>query len=283
MKIGIIGTGILGSSIAKRLAESENDIFAYNRTLEKVKPLEKYGVKVSKSVNEVFENCDFIISVLADFKANNETFSTISKFSDKIFIQMGTLSPDENKELGKLFNSKNIQYLESPVLGSRKEAESGRLIIMVSGDKSIYNQCISIFEILSENYKYIGCLGKASSLKLALNHLIASLTASFSLSLGIIQKSEVDVEIFMDILKTSALYAPTFEKKLDNMLTRNFEGPNFTTKHLLKDVNLIKDHSEKLNLDTSVLDAVKNIIQKALNMDLSEKDYSSIFNSIVPD
>lgn len=286
MKIGIIGTGLLGSSVAVRLAKSENEVFAYNRTIEKVKVLEKYGIKVSKSVNDLFNTCDYIISVLADYQANQESFSKIESFSDnsaKVFIQISTLAPDENKELEKMFKDKNINYLESPVLGSKKEAESGKLIIMVGGDKAIYEKCEKLFKLLSENYRYIGEIGKASSLKLALNSLIASLTASFSLSLGIIQKSHVDVEIFMDVLRNSALYAPTFDKKLENMLNRNFDNPNFPVKHLLKDVNLIKETAEKLNLDTSVVNGVKNIIEKALTMNLSEKDYSAIFNAIVTD
>lgn len=281
MKIGIIGTGLLGYSIALRLAQSDNQIFAYNRSIEKAKPLEKHGVTVLASPEEVFTECEYILAVLSDYHAYLESFSTISHFENKIFIQMGTLSPIENKALEQLFISKNISFLESPVLGSKKEAKSGKLLIMASGDKDIYNQCQNVLKIISESISYIGEIGKASTLKLALNQFIASLTASFSLSLGMIQKSDIDTDIFMDILRKSALYAPTFDKKLDNMLNNNFENPNFPTKHLLKDVNLIKDTAESLDLDTRALYGVRSIIEKAIDMNLAEKDYSAIFNAVV--
>ncbi len=280
MNIGIIGTGLLGSSIAIKLSKSDNNVYAYNRSREKLEPLKEHGIKILNSPNEIFNYCDYVISVLSDFKAYKNTFSNLERFENKIFLQMSTLSPKESIELNNFFKQKNISYLESPVLGSKKEAESGKLIIMCSGEKDIFEKSINILKILSENYKFIGELGKACTLKLALNQLIASLTASFSLSLGIILKSEIETDIFMDILRQSALYAPTFDKKLSNMLNHSFDNPNFPTKHLLKDIDLIKETSENLNLNTSALNGVKVITEKALEMGFDEKDYSAIFEAV---
>ena len=111
---------------------------------------------------------------------------------------------------------------------------------------------------------YIGAVGKASALKLALNHLIAMHAVGMSLSLGIVQKNNIDVDVFMRILKSSALYAPMFEKKLPNWLDREYENPNFSTKHLLKDVELIKQHVQKLGLSDEVVQAVKTIIEETV-------------------
>lgn len=67
-------------------------------------------------------------------------------------------------------------------------------------------------------------------MKLALNQLIASLTVGFSTSLALLQRNNVDIDKFMDILRPSALYAPTFDKKLQRMLDREYSNPNFPTK-----------------------------------------------------
>ena len=84
-----------------------------------------------------------------------------------------------------------------------------------------------LYKIFGTNIFYVGKVGKASALKLALNQLIASLTAAFSVSLSYVQKNEIDSELFMDILRKSALYAPTFDKKLANYESQNFDKTNF--------------------------------------------------------
>lgn len=68
----------------------------------------------------------------------------------------------------------------------------------------------------------------------------------------------------MTILRQSALYAPTFDKKLSRMSDRNFAEPNFPTKHLLKDVNIFLQQAQTLGLNLSSLEGVQQIIQKAL-------------------
>lgn len=278
MNITLIGTGLIGFNIAKRLCEFNNEIYVYNRTKEKALPLENYGAKVLDNLSDI--DSDFIIGVLTDYSSYLDIFDKMTNLKNKTFIQMGTISSNENLELEKICKSMNCDYIEAPVLGSKKEAESGTLLIMSSGKENVYNKCKPIFEQISEKNLFVGDIGKASNLKLALNQLIASLSSAFSLSLGIVQKSEIDINIFMDILRSSSFYAPTFDKKLSNMINKDFENPNFPTKHLLKDVDLILDISKDFELKTNALEGVKSNIEKAIEIGLSDKDYSSVFMAI---
>lgn len=283
MDITLIGTGLIGFNIAKRLKLSnpKNNISVYNRRIEKALPLKEFDINILENLSDI--KSDFIISVLTNYQANLDILSEMDNIEGKTFIQMGTISARENFQLSNIVAFKKANYIESPVLGSKKEAETGKLLIMWSGDKNLSTKCEPIFKLLSEKCMYIGEIGKASNLKLALNQLIASLTASFSLSLGIVEKSGIDVDIFMDLLRNSALYAPTFDKKLDNMLNRNFENPNFPTKHLLKDVELILDTSKELGLNSEILNSIKTVVEDSIKLNLQDKDYSSIFNAIVPE
>lgn len=126
----------------------------------------------------------------------------------------------------------------------------------------------------------IGGVGSAAALKLALNQLIVSLTSAFALSLGFLQRQNVDIDVFMKVLRESALYAPTFDKKLPRMLEENFENPNFPTLHLMKDTNLFIDEAANLGLDISNLEAIREILEKAIKMSLGNKDYSSLYTAI---
>jgi 3-hydroxyisobutyrate dehydrogenase len=86
----------------------------------------------------------------------------------------------------------------------------------------------------------------------------------------------------MEILRESALYAPTFDKKLQRMISRNFANPNFPTKHLLKDTNLIIKEAQALGLNVSSLAGVQEILEIAMTQHLGEEDYSALFNVVNP-
>jgi 3-hydroxyisobutyrate dehydrogenase len=126
-------------------------------------------------------------------------------------------------------------------------------------------------------------VGSAAAAKLALNQLIASLTSAFALSLGFVERQGVEVEQFMQILRQSALYAPTFDKKLQQMRDRNYANPNFPTKHLLKDTNLFLTEAQSIGLNVSSLEGVRKVLETAQQLGLSEADYSSLFSAITPE
>ena len=84
----------------------------------------------------------------------------------------------------------------------------------------------------------------------------------------------------MDIVRKSALYAPTFDKKLSNYENQNFDKTNFPLQHMLKDVKLIKDEADRFDVDSGMLSAIEQIINKALDKGFQDKDYSSLFMGI---
>jgi len=282
MKILFIGTGLMGNPLAERLIEAKHNISVYNRSIEKTENLKNSGAFVYKDSTEAIENSDIIFFMVSEGKVVKSLLSPDNdtpELKGKTVIQMSTISPKESIELAELVEQAGGRYIEAPVLGSIQQVKEGSLFVMLAGDVQVIEEYQPLLKIFGELI-YIGEVGKAAALKLALNQLIASLTSAFSISLGIVLKENIDVNIFMDILRRSALYAPTFDKKLSNMLNRNFEPTNFPTKHLLKDVNLVLDEADSMNIEATNLEGVRKIIEQAIKLGLAEKDYSSIYNAI---
>jgi len=281
MNIALIGTGLMGNPMALRLHEFGYLKGAFNRSKEKTMNLAEKGLIIYDSIEELFEDNDAIILILSDYNAINKLIlSKKLNFNGKTIIQMSTIAPEENIELNNKINQLGGKFLEAPVLGSVPQVKSGTLQIMVSGNKETFSKYYEIFKILGENIYYLGKSGKASALKLALNQLIASLTVAFSMSLGFVRENRIDVDLFMDILRKSALYAPTFDKKLPRILNGDFTNPNFPLKHLLKDVNLIIKSFNKNEINILPLNGVKNILEEGIKENLGELDYSSLYNVI---
>jgi len=284
MKIAVIGAGLMGGAIAQKLFEHKNNVIAYNRTKEKLEHLKSIGIKIAETPVEAVESSDIIILMLADANAINAVMineNVLEKVKGKLVIQMGTILPEESKSFAKIFTERFAEYFEAPVLGSVPQILNENLIVLVGANKEQFEKHKHIFTAFSKDIYHIGDIGQAAAIKLAFNNLIASLIPVFSLSFGIVKKSGIKTEIFMEILRKSALYAPTFDNKLPMILSEDFSRANFPAKHMLKDGKLIEKFASQLNLNTKVINALNSVIEEVVNSGYAEQDYSSVYKAIV--
>ncbi|MEO0987387.1 MAG: NAD(P)-dependent oxidoreductase [Cyanobacteria bacterium J06639_14] len=284
MKIGILGTGLMGEPMALRLQDCDHEVMAYNRTTAKLKPLLDQGVTVCETPVELLQVCDCVILMLADAGAIAATLFTSETqvaLANCTLIQMGTIAPDESREIAARVEKAGGHYLEAPVLGSIPQVKAGTLIVMVGSTLQQFQQWQPILQCLGEQIMHIGPVGSGAAIKLAMNQLIGSLTTAFALSLALVQREQIDVEAFMQIVRNSALYAPTFDKKLERMVNRNFANPNFPTKHLLKDMKLFSQAAESAGLSPVLSASVAKIVEQAIAQGLADQDYSALYEAVI--
>ncbi|GBD90055.1 2-hydroxy-3-oxopropionate reductase [bacterium BMS3Abin04] len=283
MKLGLVGTGLMGKPMAISLLAKGFKLTVFNRTKSKLEGLEKKGAVIANSSRELIKLTDVVVIMLSNYTIIKEVLlDNGNNYSGKTIIQMSTIAPDESLELKKKIENMDGKYFEAPVLGSIPQIKEGELIILVGSTTNQFKQFHKLLEVWASKIIYVGEVGKAAALKLALNQLIISETTAFAMSLGYVRKTGVDVNIFMDILRSSALYAPTFDKKLERYLKRDFSNPNFPVKHLLKDLNIISKNFGKEEINNQILEATKPILQKAIEEGLSDEDYSALYNIIHP-
>ena len=284
MKIGLIGTGLMGQALAQHLLAENQPLVVFNRSPEKSEDIEARGAEVANTAQQVIEQSTICLLLLSDAEAIHMVFDAIAPaaFNSTLIIQMGTIAPEESRELARRVTAMRGRYLECPVLGSLPEARSGTLILMAGGSEADYQTALPLLELIGNEPQHIGEVGQGATIKLAMNQLIAGLTASFALSLALVEKEGIETEQFMKIVRDSALYAPTFDKKLSRMLERDFANPNFPTKHLAKDTRLFLSVADELGLDTSALQGIESLLQKTLDMGLDNTDYSALMAAVSP-
>ncbi|MEM1311749.1 MAG: NAD(P)-dependent oxidoreductase, partial [Cyanobacteria bacterium P01_H01_bin.153] len=267
VRIGILGTGLMGAPIARTLQRGGHAVVAYNRSSEKLQPLVDQGIAVETNPAAVIKACDCTILMLADAEAIAATLftsDTQTALAQKTVIQMGTIAPDQSRDLMAQVAAAHGSYLEAPVLGSIPQVKDGSLIVMVGSTPEQFDHWRPVFDCLGEQVLHIGPVGAGAAVKLAMNQLIGSLTTAFSFSLALVQRENISVDAFMDIVRNSALYAPTFDKKLGRMCDRNFSNPNFPTKHLLKDMKLFAHAAESAGLQPALAESVAAVAQEAI-------------------
>jgi 3-hydroxyisobutyrate dehydrogenase len=285
-RIGLIGTGLMGLPMARRLHDAQQALMVYNRTPAKLEPLREAEIEIAPSVSAVLQQCGVVLLMLSNAQAIREVLlseKARSHLANRVVIQMGTISPSESRNIQDEITAEGGDYLEAPVLGSIPEAEAGKLMVMVGSSPAQFQEWSTLLKNFGPEPILVGPVGTAAALKLSLNQLISSLTTAFATSLGFVQRQGVDVEIFMNILRQSALYAPTFDKKLQRMLDHDYANPNFPTKHLLKDTNLFLKEAQDCGLQVDSLLGVRKILETACDLGLAEEDYAALFAVVSPE
>lgn len=293
MNIGIIGIGLMGQAFVARYQSQGYTVRIYNRTRDNIKHLSDSGILICSTVDELIRfsstvilmvsDADAIHSLLPIHKQKSEQKDQLQTLQGKTILQMATISPNQSREIGAAVNACGGYYLEAPVLGSLPEAKTGTLIIMAGGAKDVFDSTLPTLEVLGSAPRYIGKTGTAAALKLSMNQLIASLTAGFSLSLGYALKNGVDTDLFMDTVRDSALYAKTYDKKLQKYLARDFGAANFSTRLLLKDIRLFIEDAQATGLNTDALKGIEKITDRTVENGMALMDYSSIYAVICPE
>jgi len=283
-RIAFLGTGLLGSPMAARLAAAGHEVVAWNRTASKAEALRTSGVLTAATPTAAMQQSECTILMLQDAPAIESALLTgeaAKALHGATVIQMGTIGPAESRRLAAAVAQRGGEYFEAPVLGSIPQAAAGTLQVMVGATAAQFARWRDLFACFGEPV-LAGDVGQAAALKLALNQLIAALTGAFSFSLGLVRRSGLEVELFMRILRQSALYAPTFDKKLQRMLDREFGAPNFSTRQMLKDVRLVLEEGRRLGLETASVDGLERILLRALDRGHAEADYSALYEGVDP-
>lgn len=284
MKIGIIGTGMLGEAVAQNLLNLGFDVSVYNRTKEKAAEVEKNGATVMNSPKAVADNSELIIIIVKDASAVKEVSfgknGIIESENKKLIVaDMSTIEPSESREIADKFEQKQIQKLEIPVMGGPNVAISGKLVMMASGPKNSFEQCKTIFEKIANKVFFLGTQGTANSIKLAMNLQITMLALSLSEGITLVEKSEVDPKIFLEVLNSTYFKTGMSENKAFKMIDGDYDA-TFTLSNLKKDISTMISTSKKLGIELPMIMKAEKIYENAIKEGLGNNDYTGIIEYI---
>jgi 3-hydroxyisobutyrate dehydrogenase len=281
MKVGIVGTGLMGSQIAERLLEIGYEVFVYNRNKNKARSLIKKGGIWATSSREIGERCKLVILSLRAGAATKEVclgsdgLLNYSK-GDLVVGNLSTISPTESAEIAQIMKGRKIHFFQMPVMGGPDLARKGELIAILSGEKGCVDRNMKIIRDIARTVFYVGKTdGLANYIKLALNLNIAMIGIALSESLIYIRKAGLDPNIFVEILNSTYFKTSLSEKKGPKMVKNNFE-PRFHLRNMLKDLQLLKDSVSTLGISLPFSNLSEEIFSAANKSGYSELDYTAI-------
>lgn len=191
MRIGFIGTGVMGSRMVIQLLQNGYEAAVYNRTKEKAEALARYGAKPIESIADLSSQCHVICTCLSMpedvLGVYQGPYGILEHASEgTICIDFTTVGPNTSKIISKEAKQKGVAYLDAPVSGGPEGVENGTLTIMVGGEKQAFEDVHSVLKVLGANIKHLGESGAGSIAKLINQYLVAvhSLAASEAMVAG---------------------------------------------------------------------------------------------------
>mgnify|MGYP001591491258 FL=1 len=283
-KIGVVGTGMLGEAVGLHLLDVGYEVTIFNRTKEKMKKLKEKGASIAESPKQVAENSDLVITIVKDADAVKEVIFGNSgiifgKHDGMCIADMSTVNPNSTREISKQVIEDGIDYLEIPVMGGPNVAIDGKLVMMASGKKEVFEKFKTVFDSIAEQSFYLGGTGTAHSIKLAMNLQIAMLALSLSEGITLTKKAGFDPEIFLKILNSTYFKTGMSEGKAHQMISESIE-PTFTLANLKKDLDTINDAADSFNAELPMAKIARKIYADATEAGFGDIDYTGIISYI---
>tara|TARA_B100000767_G_scaffold273186_1_gene302649 strand:+ start:645 stop:1508 length:864 start_codon:yes stop_codon:yes gene_type:complete len=282
MKIGFIGTGLMGFPMAKNILQKKINLKVFSRTLEKANPLKKFGATVTNSLSEAIKDTDIIITMLTDDNAVDSVLGAKDFLSNikssSTVIDMSSIKPKTAIKHGKLLKEKNINFLDAPVSGGTIGAEEASLAIMVGGEQKVFDNAYNILNIMGKP-TLVGPIGSGQVSKLA-NQIIVGVTiGAVAEAITLCEKAGVDANKFIKALSGGFADGKILQNHGKRMVNRDFSPKGKVSTHL-KDMKNILECANNHNTNLPISKLIKEMFGSLVKNGNQNDDHSALYKEI---
>lgn len=208
-RIGIIGTGRMGTAFAKRLAGQSWPVTVWNRSQDATAASAEAGARVANSIADLCDASDILISSLKDFEALEGVFSDAQglagqDLSGKLVIEMSTILPDEQVQLAERVSGQGATYLECPVGGTVGPALKGQLLGFAGGDDAAWARGAPVLGELCKRVERVGPVGAGAAMKLAANLPLALYWNTLGEAIQMLEGHDIPIDTVISLLSDSS-------------------------------------------------------------------------------
>jgi len=256
MKIGVAGTGKMGTAIAARLKSVGHDLLVWNRTEAKAQAAMALGATWCPTARDLIQQSDIVICLLTNEQALDDVYFSANGLLSapapgKLIIEMSTVSPDKQAVMAEKASKVGVKYLECPVGGSIGPAKEGKLIGFVGGSAEDLEIARPLLEQMCKRVEHVGNHGAGSMMKLAINLPLLVYWHTFAEALSLIQPLGLDPKRVVDIFSETS-GGPNLLKTRGAFIAQSLidgksDTVNVTLNTVIKDLNAMKTHAQTLN------------------------------------
>ena len=285
--IGFVGLGIMGSAMAKNAAKAGYPVVTTTRSATVREQISREGLLTVSSPKNVAETSDAIVIMVTDSKAVQEVLHDVAgvfeaNVKGKTLIQMSTLDVKSTVHFSRDAEELGMKFLDCPVAGSKAQVEAGQLILLAGGDSALLDEWGDFLKVMGKAIVHAGEIGKGTALKLCMNLIVAQMTSALCESTALAKVLGVSPKKIFEVLSESpALNCGYFKIKEKALLDEDFT-PAFSLNNMLKDVRFMDQAAKEKRLFIPVTQAVKFVMESAVQDGLGDFDLSVISKNMKP-
>jgi 3-hydroxyisobutyrate dehydrogenase len=282
MKIGIAGLGKMGQAVGQRLMGLGHDIQVWNRTASRAETLVAAGARRAERPLDLALSCDAVISLLTDAPAIEAVYSgpggLLQERHRALLIEMSTVAPEFQSQMGERARQAGARYLECPVGGSVGPAKEGKLLGFLAGQADDVQAARTLIDQLCRKVVEVGPHGNGARMKLAVNLPLMVYWQTLGEALSLVKSLDVDPKVLVDVLSESS-GGPNMLKVRGGMIADALAGTpqsavTVDIATMRKDVRTMVEQGVKNGLAMPLTQSTLELLEQAVAQGLAGADCS---------
>ena len=284
LKVGYIGLGLMGKSIARNILKAGFPLVVHNRSRGAVDELVAEGATAASSPREVAAQVDVVFTNLPDTPDVEQVVlggkGIIEGAHDGlVYVDNSTIKPASARMIAEKLAAKNVLALDAPVSGGDIGARNGTLTIMVGGDASALEKVMPVFQAMGKTVTHVGDPGAGQVAKAANQIMVAAQMVAMGELLVFSKKAGVDPQKVVEAIKAGAAQCWTLDVKPPRLFDGN-RNPGFKAYMQLKDLKIILDTAREYDIPVSGTEENTRLFQEMIDSGMGELDNSAVVGVI---
>jgi 3-hydroxyisobutyrate dehydrogenase-like beta-hydroxyacid dehydrogenase len=275
MRVAFLGLGIMGHSMATNLVKAGHEVAVWNRSVGK----KVEGARLAASPAEAANGVEVVWLCVSDTAAVENVIFGVdgveqSLTEGMVIADSSTISPSATRKFAERAARKGVQWVDSPMTGSKAGAEAGTLLFMIGGDEQAIEKLKPLYAAMGKKLFRMGETGKGQSAKLVMNLQIALIYEGFAEALTLAAKLGVDAGNLINLINSSMIKSGVVEYKAPFVLNRDFT-PNFPLRLMRKDIRLALEAAKESRVKLPGLETVEEIYDVSVEEGHADLDYAA--------
>jgi 2-hydroxy-3-oxopropionate reductase len=284
LKVGYIGLGLMGKSIARNILKAGFPLLVHNRSRAAVDELVAEGATSANSPKEVAEQVDVIFTNLPDTPdvekvLLGENGIIEGTHEGLIYIDNSTIKPAAARRIAEKLAEKNVFALDAPVSGGDIGARNATLTVMVGGEESALEKAMPVFQAMGKTITHVGDSGAGQVAKAANQIMVAAQMVAMGELLVFSKKAGVDPRKVVDAIKGGAAQCWTLDVKPPRLFAGN-RDPGFKAHMQLKDLKIILETAHEYDIPVPSTTENTELFQQMIDLGMGELDNSAVVGVI---
>jgi 3-hydroxyisobutyrate dehydrogenase-like beta-hydroxyacid dehydrogenase len=283
-KIGLIGLGLMGSRLTRRLHASGWNIQAWNRSPEPSREIARQGVPIAESIAALLGGSDIVLSSLANDAAVESVYLSPTGLLSTarpgtILLEMSTISPQLSLRLHQKASAQGLKLLDLAISGSTPAVEAGTITLLAGGDRGTFEVCTPLYESIARQWFLIGGPSSGVQMKLVVNLLLGVDMQAIAEAVSLGEHLHIDTGVLLDVLSKTAVIPPAFVGKFKKIKTNDY-SPEFPLRLMSKDMDLVMQTATALGARLPAASVAQSVL--ASNLAASgDLDLAAITPSVI--